>query len=145
MFQQISNKIWTKNLISHQHQKVLINKYSLKMNKHSIKLIKVPKIKREINKSIMIQVLILQIIFKKYQFSIIKIWFIIIKIKILTKTTVHLYNQNILINRERLIIIQTKVSQVSLINFDKLFHLMTVYWIQTKISFIKIIILNLNL
>ena len=68
-----------------------------------------------------------------------------IKIKILTKTTGHLYNQNILINREKLIIIQTKVSQVSLINFDKLFHLMTVYWIQTKISFIKIIILNLNL
>ena len=68
-----------------------------------------------------------------------------IKIKILTKTTGYLYNQNILINRERLIIIQTKVSQVSLINFDKLFHLMTVYRIQTKISFIKIIILNLNL
>ena len=68
-----------------------------------------------------------------------------IKIKILTKTTGHLYNQNILINREKLIIIQTKVSQVSLINFDKLFHLMTLYRIQTKISFIKIIILNLNL
>ena len=50
-----------------------------------------------------------------------------IKIKILTKTTGHLYNQNILINREKLIIIQTKVSQVSLINFDKLFHPMTVY------------------
>jgi hypothetical protein len=120
--------------------------------KLSIKIIsaKVQKNKKEGSKNILTQVLtpivlILQIIFKKYQSSIIKIWFIIIKIKILTKTTGHLYNQNILINRERLIIIQTKVSQVSLINFDKLFHLMTVYWIQTKISFIKIIILNLNL
>jgi hypothetical protein len=120
--------------------------------KLSIKIIsaEVQKNKKEGSKNILTQVLtpivlILQIIFKKYQSSIIKIWFIIIKIKILTKTTGHLYNQNILINRERLIIIQTKVSQVSLINFDKLFHLMTVYWIQTKISFIKIIILNLNL
>jgi len=120
--------------------------------KLSIKIIsaKVQKNKKEGSKNILTQVLtpivlILRIIFKKYQSSIIKIWFIIIKIKILTKTTGHLYNQNILINRERLIIIQTKVSQVSLINFDKLFHLMTVYWIQTKISFIKIIILNLNL
>ena len=120
--------------------------------KLSIKIIsaEVQKNKKEGSKNILTQVLtpivlILQIIFKKYQFSIIKIWFIMIKIKILTKTTGHLYNQNILINRERLIIIQTKVSQVSLINFDKLFHLMTVYWIQTKISFIKIIILNLNL
>ena len=121
-------------------------------SKFSIKIIsaEVQKNKKEGSKNILTQVLtpivlILQIIFKKYQFSIIKIWFIIIKIKILTKTTGHLYNQNILINRERLIIIQTKVSQVSLINFDKLFHLMTVYRIQTKISFIKIIILNLNL
>ena len=121
-------------------------------SKLSIKIIsaEVQKNKKEGSKNILTQVLtpivlILQIIFKKYQSSIIKIWFIIIKIKILTKTTGHLYNQNILINRERLIIIQTKVSQVSLINFDKLFHLMTVYWIQTKISFIKIIILNLNL
>ena len=120
--------------------------------KLSIKIIsaEVQKNKKEGSKNILTQVLtpivlILQIIFKKYQFSIIKIWFIIIKIKILTKTTGHLYNQNILINRERLIIIQTKVSQVSLINFDKLFHLMTLYRIQTKISFIKIIILNLNL
>ena len=120
--------------------------------KLSIKIIsaEVQKNKKEGSKNILTQVLtpivlILQIIFKKYQSSIIKIWFIIIKIKILTKTTGHLYNQNILINRERLIIIQTKVSQVSLINFDKLFHPMTVYWIQTKISFIKIIILNLNL
>ena len=121
-------------------------------SKFSIKIIsaEVQKNKKGGSKNILTQVLtpivlILQIIFKKYQFSIIKIWFIIIKIKILTKTTGHLYNQNILINRERLIIIQTKVSQVSLINFDKLFHLMTVYRIQTKISFIKIIILNLNL
>ena len=121
-------------------------------SKFSIKIIsaEVQKNKKEGSKNILTQVLtpivlILQIIFKKYQFSIIKIWLIIIKIKILTKTTGHLYNQNILINRERLIIIQTKVSQVSLINFDKLFHLMTVYRIQTKISFIKIIILNLNL
>ena len=121
-------------------------------SKFSTKIIsaEVQKNKKEGSKNILTQVLtpivlILQIIFKKYQFSIIKIWFIIIKIKILTKTTGHLYNQNILINRERLIIIQTKVSQVSLINFDKLFHLMTVYRIQTKISFIKIIILNLNL
>ena len=121
-------------------------------SKLSIKIIsaEVQKNKKEGSKNILTQVLtpivlILQIIFKKYQFSIIKIWFIIIKIKILTKTTGHLYNQNILINREKLIIIQTKVSQVSLINFDKLFHLMTLYRIQTKISFIKIIILNLNL
>ncbi len=121
-------------------------------SKFSIKIIsaEVQKNKKEGSKNILTQVLtpialILQIIFKKYQFSIIKIWFITIKIKILTKTTGHLYNQNILINRERLIIIQTKVSQVSLINFDKLFHLMTVYRIQTKISFIKIINLNLNL